>query len=383
MKQNGLKDRGETLMLFCVLSQSLWGLLQTTLIDVFYFSEEAGNRIRVFLVLLTMAYAIIYALWKVPKRFLATYLPIVMLLLITAFIFPQNLEYINSEAIKFTLPLVVPSFLCLTCVKDINRVEEIFLKVSWMCFGVALIYAYQIISRKYVFSNYSMSISFSLLLPTLVLYSHKNKISVIASVFLFLLIVALGSRSAAIAIVVYVTIDMLFFNRKYFIPVVLVASLFVGYMGFFTNTLERYDITSRTIYLMESEEGLIGHLSNRDEVYKICLNKLNDNPVLGVGLYGDRLFLHGSTSHNFFIEVLLDFGYILGTIVILALLFYYMKTFMYADKRERVYFLRYFIATMIPLMVSGSYLKDYNLGVSLGICFLLNHPNKVTRLSCT
>ena len=315
-------------MLFCVLSQSLWGLLQTTLIEVFGFSEEVGNRIRVYLVMITMIYAILYCFSKAPRRFITTYVPIVLLLLMTVLLFPQNEDYLRSEALKFTLPLVVPSFLCLTCVKDINGIEDVFLKVSWLCFGVAILYAYQIVSGRYIFSNYSMSFSFSLLLPTLVLYSHKSLVSIIASLLLFLLIVALGSRSAAIAIVVYILIEMLFYSRKFFIPVALIAVAFIWGEGLFLNTLERFGVTSRTLSLLASEEGLIGHLSNRDEVYETCLKQLNDNPVLGVGLFGDRLFLNGSTSHNFFLEVMLDFGYIIGGVLILVLLYYLLKYFL-------------------------------------------------------
>ena len=368
-------------MLFAVLSQSVFGLLQIMMVDLFHFPEEAANRFRVYIVAITMGYAIVYGLIKIPKRFLIAYSGTFIVLLLTVLLFPQNQEFLESEAIKFTLPLVLPSFLCLTCVGDFDRVENLFYKVSWVSFGLAVIYAYQIFTGGYVFNNYSMSFSFSLLLPTLVLYTKNNVFAKMAALFLFVEIVFLGSRSAAVVIVIYIILESLFHNRKYILPVALLAIAAVAYLSYISVFFESYGIESRTLMLMQSDEGLIGHMSHRDEIYDLCKAKLMQNPVLGVGLYGDRLFLNGSTSHNFILEVLLNFGVLIGGAFILCLIIYLFKTYKKATRENRIYFVRYFCAVMIPLMVSGSYLKDYNLGLFLGICFLLNRQNRALNIS--
>jgi len=73
----------------------------------------------------------------------------------------------------------------------------------------------------------------------------------------------------------------------------------------------------------------------------------------------------------------------IGGGIILFLIIYFFKTFLSASRDRKVYFLRYFCAVIIPLMVSGSYLKDYNLGLFLGICYLINKErvNKLTLLN--
>lgn len=373
------KERWEILMLYAVLSQSTLGLLQIMLVDLFYFSEDLSNRIRVLLVTITMGYAIIYAYWKAPKRFLATYACVILVLLITLLLFPQNQDFLVSESLKFTLPLVIPSYLCLTCVNDYEKVEEIFYHVSWVSFALAMIYAYQIVSGSFIFSDYSMSFSFSLLLPTLVLFTHNGIYSKIAAFFLFILIVFLGSRSAAIVIALYIFLDSLFHDRKYAVPVAFTVALSYAYLSYFTGFFEKYGVESRTLSILQSDEGLIGHLSHRDEIYDLCKSKISENPMLGIGLYGDRLFLDGSTSHNFFIEVILDFGVFIGCGLVAYLFWYLFRTYRKANHETRIYFIRYFCAVMIPLMVSGSYLKDYNLGLFLGICAILNKKKKATN----
>lgn len=266
------KDKGETLMLYAVLSQTLWGLLQTMLADVFYFSEDAAGRIRVILVVATMSYAIIYGFIKKTSLFFITYICSITVLMFTLMVFPQNEMFLEKEAYKLTLPVVLPSFLCLTCVKDFEKIERVFYNVSWLSFAVALVYVYQLLGGRYVFSQYSMSLSFSLLLPTLILYSHKNIFSIIAAFVLFVLIVFMGSRSAAVVVVIYILVDSLLYNKKYLLPVSALAILGFVYISFFTSFFDRYGVESRTLTIMMSDEGILGHMSHRDEIYDLCIS---------------------------------------------------------------------------------------------------------------
>lgn len=369
------KNKWETLMIFAVLSQSLWGLLQIMMMDVFNYDEDVANNLRVLLVATTMSYAIVYCANKAPRRFLLVYLATFSILLFTLVLFPENQKYLMLEAMKLTLPVVIPSFLCVTCVKDYDTIERILYVVSWFSVIVAMIYAVQLFSGRYIFSKYSISFSFTLLLPTLVLISHKTLLSYIAALFLFVLIVFLGSRSAAIVIVIYAYIEILF-NKKNMVTVAIVSFVAVVSLPILIGYFEQYGVSSRTLSILQSEEGLVGHLSHRDEIYDLCISKIQQNPIMGIGLYGDRLFLGGSTSHNVILELLLDFGVFGGSGVILYLFFYFIHTFLKSSHSRKVYFMRYFLAVMIPLMVSGSYLKDYNLGLFLGICYLINKERK-------
>lgn len=150
----------------------------------------------------------------------------------------------------------------------------------------------------------------------------------------------------------------------------------IGTLGIF---FESFGISSRTLLLFQSEEGIIGHMSNRDDIYDLVILKIHQNELIGLGLYGDRLFLDGSTCHNLILEILLHFGIFLGTGLILILFTFLIKVFFKISMEQRQIFLRYFCAVIIPLMVSGSYLKDYNLGLFLGIAYMLNKSQNINN----
>ena len=373
------EQNSETLMLYAVLSQSLWGLLQTTMLEVFMFDEDTSNRVRVMLVICTMMYAIMWGFRNKTSFFTVTYTVMLFILLLTVAIFPQNSSFLYSEASKFTLPLVIPSFLCLASVTDIKKVENIFYKISWFSVLIAVVYAYTIVTGKFTFSNYSMSFSFSLLLPALVLYAHKSKSSIFASLLLFIEIVALGSRSAAIVMVTFVVLDAIIFSKKSILPIAIIIFIVISMIGTLGIFFESFGISSRTLLLFQSEEGIIGHMSNRDDIYDLVILKIHQNELIGLGLYGDRLFLDGSTCHNLILEILLHFGIFLGTGLILILFTFLIKVFFKISMEQRQIFLRYFCAVIIPLMVSGSYLKDYNLGLFLGIAYMLNKSQNINN----
>lgn len=364
------KESLEKIMLYAVLSQSLWGLCQTALIDVFNINENIANQYRVLLVAITMGYAIIWGIRKKPVLFISTYSVVCLLLAFTTIIFPQNTEYLLTESAKLTLPLVIPSCLCVACIDDYNKLEDIFYKLSWVSVFVAIIYAYTIITGSFIFSNYSMSFSFSLLLPTLILYSRHKKFSFLASVFLLIEIIALGSRSAAIVIVFYILIEAFTYRKKMILPLLVVCVFLLSILNALGGYLEDYGITSRTLAIFESDEGLLGHMSHRDEIYDLVISKIEENEFFGLGLFGDRLFLNGSTCHNFILEILLNFGVVIGGGILIFLFLFIVRVFLNLSKYEKIQYLLYFSAVMIPLMVSGSYLKDFNFGLMLGIILL-------------
>ena len=147
--------------------------------------------------------------------------------------------------------------------------------------------------------------------------------------------------------------------------------LFLSMIGVFLKNiiiqlneiLINYGISSRTLDLLMQDNI---HLSGRDVLYQIIIKNIAENPILGIGLAGDRKLL-GTYSHNFLIEILSGFGVVIGgTIIVLIILISYWN-FKSSDEIYSNLFLIWFSVGFLPLLVSGSYLTDFSFWIFLGI----------------
>ena len=53
-----------------------------------------------------------------------------------------------------------------------------------------------------------------------------------------------------------------------------------------------------------------------------------------------------------------------------------IRVYKKSNKINRNILVKFFLASVAPLMFSGSYLVDYNLGIFIGVFFLINKTNK-------
>jgi len=143
--------------------------------------------------------------------------------------------------------------------------------------------------------------------------------------------------------------------------------LFIFYKDillFVYNILENHGIQSRSIILF-LEGGI--YLSGREEIYASIMEQIILNPLFGVGIAGDRVYLNGSYSHNIFLEIISGFGVIIGTLIILLLGLLIVKSLFSKNSRTVNYVLVWFSVGFVPLIVSGSYLIDFKFWIFLGV----------------
>ena len=67
------------------------------------------------------------------------------------------------------------------------------------------------------------------------------------------------------------------------------------------SQLLHYGFHSRTLYLFLNDRGV--YLSGRFSIYQNIFAEILKNPILGIGLAGDRRITDGVYAHNIFIEV--------------------------------------------------------------------------------
>lgn len=361
---------------FAVFIQPILILLQHLLINVFYMATEQTTVFRVLLTALPMAVAILLSVKRSPLLFSMVYLFAFILFVFNILLFPNNEPYMMSEGLRFFLPVVVPSVLCLVSIKNKEVIENVMFVTSIIVAVEVIIYAASLIAGVFIFSHYNMSFSYACLFPMLMLYSRKKLIPIVISTFLFLVVLAIGSRGAAFFYIIYVVIDLLT-NRKgnnYF-PALLFIAFIVSwsYLGDYYHSL---GISSRTMALAEND---ISHSGGRENIASYVFDQLMQSPVEGLGLFGDRYYLNGGYCHNIFLEILLDFGIILGSIILVTLFVSIVLVYLSSSKEDRKRIIMYYMAFVAPLMFSESYLISNSFFIFIGLLFII-HNNNVVRL---
>lgn len=369
------QNKGDYILSFAVVVQSLLVIFQQCLIGILHMKPESTTIYRVVLSAIPVLFALYYV-WKRKKILLiVTYTITILILLIHMMIFPDNELYIRQSAFRFLLPILLPTFLAIASIRNFQVLIDTLYYVSWCTFGLALIYALSFFTGHVVFESYNMSFSYGLLIPTLSLYTHKNFWSVIASFFMFLMIIALGSRGAAVIFVCYLLYDFLINNKRFFFIFILFGigiSLLIPYFIEFLSTL---GISSRTLSLLLS--GNIGDDAGRDYIYQKCLEMLFNSPLIGLGLFGDRVILNGAYCHNIFGEILIDFGFPFGVFIILGLSIWIILRYFQFTCVNRVFLVMMVLAVLMRLFVSGTYLEDYDFALLIGILYRGDRIRKI------
>lgn len=374
------KEKIDYFIVFAVFLQSALVILQAIMIDVFRMDAEATTIYRVILSAIPMSLAIILSFRRNPTMFFITYLIAILLLLLHTIIFPNNAQYIEKDSLRFLLPMVIPSALCLITVRNIDFIEKVWYQISWIVFAEVLIYVLAYFGGLFFITDYNMSFSYGCLLPMSSLYHKKNKLSVLASLLMFIVVVSIGSRGAAIIFLAYIVFDVLQNNKKLIIPLLLLLSFALASLPTIISFLDSIGLQSRTLDLLAT--GQIGNSSGRDNLYDIAINTILDNPFIGVGLWGDRVLFNGGYCHNILIEIFLNWGILVGIGIIGLFGVKTLQVYFKSDKLNKNRIISYFLIFIGPLMASGSYLTDYDFGIFCGLIYLLyNKKNSVYSIS--
>ena len=353
-----------------VFIQPVLVLLQQVMIDVLMMDPEATTSYRVILSAIPMLLAIYFSFRQKPLCFLITYSIVFSVIIIHSFLFPQNIEFIKTDGIRFLLPIVIPSALCLAAVNSLKVVEDALFHVSCVALFFVIFYVVMFFLGGFIIEKYNMSFSYACLLPMVSFYRRRTLISYVLSLFLLISILAIGSRGAAMVFIAYVVYDILQHDKKYIF--LLLGMLLVSFcmLPLLSDWLESVGIHSRTLSLIA--DGSVAADSGRGDVYEMFFQLLSEHPLLGLGLFGDRVYLDGYYCHNILLEMLLNFGYLgimlLWPAILMMLLIIYRKS----NKCNRNRIVCYSLILIGPLMASHSYLTSPDFGIYCGMMYLIN-----------
>lgn len=214
---------------------------------------------------------------------------------------------------------------------------------------------------------------------------HRLTLSIVGAV----LILIAGCRGALVGLLVSTAVYYLFVmdrtSTKRTVSLILITLGCLGLIIFWesilnglADLLDMLNIPSRTVTLLASESFFAD--SGRQGIRSRALESLN---ILGHGLYGDRILLSGGYVHNMAIELLLDYGLILGTGIVIALVIVIWKGLTGASGDYRLLISALLSVGVIKLFASSSYLgQEPGFFLLLGLCLnSIRGNSKSTR--CT
>ena len=367
----------EIILALCVSVQPLLTVIQVLLGQAGFMSEASAANFRV----VSSALFVLLAFPIVLKRnfvlTLITYIIFILLFSYSLITNPLTQEYIINEGLKLTLPICLPVFLSYVSMRDRDLLMKVLLIVSGFITLVGVLYTFFLLQgRLYTESIYNMSIGYSLLYPMVLFFSSKKTFLQLVSFILMALVFFIGSRGPVIVFGVYVIISLLRRKRlSSVLPVILLALIvFYNLDSIFVILEKFFGFESRSLYLLTSGE-MLSHIGGREDIYATAKKALNEVPLLGYGIFGDRVALN-AFSHNFFIEVILDFGYIFGVTFLVIFFLIIIRTYLKSNSENRDILLIFFVMSMVPLMVSGSFTKDISFYIFLGVIYSLNHQKR-------
>lgn len=198
-------------------------------------------------------------------------------------------------------------------------------------------------------------------------------------------IVILGNRGSAICLAIFLLAYILLYTRgKRAKAVIIIAAAFAAYLfitssfgiQIITQFLSRFGISSRN--LTKLADGTLGE-SGRDYIYEFYRNMAKEHWFAGVGI--SHSWVDGY-PHNIFLEVLCQYGYILGGILIAVFAIKSLKILLNkTDKTIGEIYLIFLVNGFGPLLFSGSYLTYPWFWTMLGIMFVFSKEIKNRRLN--
>lgn len=348
-----------------------------------YFDLLEGNAVASLVQLFSKGFVgllYLYALPSVLKRnnkyFLITYFIFLFVFFVQFAFFPDNRPLLLSVVFQIFF-MDVPTFIYALSIKNLGTLKRIMRNVSYIVFMIGSLIGASVLTGRVDVGDYSMSLSYYMLLPAIMFFDQLlEKFSIKHLVFLGLtlsVILAVGSRGAIMCILAFILLR--FFKTKNsvkqlikkftVIGLAIISILFLEriLLGLY-NFLLQFGIDSRSLQLFSSGEL---PLSGRDSLYKTVLRQIWESPILGIGIEGDTRILGNGYVHNFFIELIGDFGIIVGGVLTILLLFIIIYNLFFNNNDKYNMAIIWLSLGFVHLMVSSSYLIDIKFWIFLGI----------------
>lgn len=320
---------------------------------------------------------------------------ILILLLLLSYAFDNSLSQYMFSGSLFSSPVPVllfiyfPVFLLFLNKLDFPLLMRLlyFFSIITLLIAVSVLGVYVFIIRSMPVDY--MSFAYLILTPTFVCFIwglNGALFSFILSLLGGFSIFIVGCRGALVALIAFLVLSSLysFISKKgkidrrvkgfiLFVAFILILLSFHNMLSSLSDNLGSLDLQSRTVerLLLGSSDFL--QRESRQDLWKQAID--NTGFFMGKGLFADRNVLldfngQSAYTHNFFLEVLLEFGFVFGFIILILFLSTIIKSVIIARKSKDYFMVEMSFAMLsvflIKHMLSSSYLISTDFWFYLG-----------------
>lgn len=360
---------------------------QSLVVDVIY-------RIRNVCFCVTMISIILYNKITFDDLILISFFLISYIILIL--VFPNNIEYFLR-----VLPLLKFS-ICVFMAINTNMItfDELKLILKWVsrivviCLLLTIKMNINFINQNVVYMEYANAVSIGIALLLYYGIFDFSMLDFTLSIVGLISLLLYGSRGSLVTLfilfIIFIWLKM--HNKKLLIfgCIILIFMTVFGPM-IISNIITKmisFGIDSRTI-----EKLLNGNLfksNDRMMIYEYLMTIIFKNPIFGTGICGDRYVLplrfsgtDATYAHNLFIELMVDYGLIFGSLLII-ILFYLIIKFLFKESNidKKAFFYVFFIVGFIQLMISRSWITESNFFIFFAILLTYSTNKKQYIIRC-
>ncbi len=310
----------------------------------------------------------------------------VLAILVTIIVYPQNTKYLlNAEQLKSTiLPCLQWFIIGLFIVPDKKTVDLIG-KVSCLAIAVETLFIFLYMIPEAIMIDDDMSRAYQLLPQVMfaVNYAFNSKkilpwfFSVIGMFYLL----SMGTRGPFVIFGAFVFLKFLkTIKTKIVFKIILLAvtittillflnsNLFLNLLYWLKDVFKSIGLSTRIIDY--SIKGItLSNTSGRNEIFMLCWQKIKENPVFGYGIYGEWQWLEWN-AHNIYLEILIHFGVILGSVILLWLIYMPIKAYVKTSNTySRDIILVFVCFVFVRGIFGGSYLM-YGMYFLIAFCLM-------------
>ncbi len=327
-----------------------------------------GNQLAKIVIVATVAIGLIYSclategIWTAisgPVFFQSLFMKLVGMYIPIVLLISTGKERFDNMMLSLLPVVVVVNGLC--CIAFVFEILNLGILQEYMTFAYTALPSI-LIGTYYGFTLKKRALFIISILAAVTVVFGGTRGAFLSLFLFFSLFIVFGIKKTSTRIIVLLISGVILLN---------LSSLLISGNSF----LSGFGYESRIFSMTES--GTVAESESRNKVYDKAISIID---YMGHGIYSDRVLLQhindATYCHNWVLEMLVDFGWILGVIVILFIVIYLYRLVRYRPSGNIHYnFMIFFSMTMLlaKYMFSGSYLDSSECALIAGwfiYCFL-------------